>query len=105
MKILTASEMQRIDRLTTEKYGVPSLSLMENAGRSVVEFLVARLGPLASHQVVILCGKGNNGGDGLVVARLLRDQGLNPRVLLFADPKVLRGDAAVNYARLLSSGP
>jgi NAD(P)H-hydrate epimerase len=97
--------MQRIDRLTTEKYGVPSLALMENAGRSVVEFLNARLAPLASHRIVILCGKGNNGGDGLVVARLLREQALDPRVLLCADPKGLRGDAAVNYARLVSSRP
>jgi NAD(P)H-hydrate epimerase len=105
MKILTASEMQRIDRLTTERYGVPSLTLMENAGRTVVEFLETSLGPLADRRIVILCGKGNNGGDGLVVARLLRELGLNPRVLLFADPTGLRGDAAVNYARLLSSGP
>ena len=104
MKILTASEMQRIDRLTTERYGVPSLTLMENAGRGVVEFLMARLSPLADHHIVILCGKGNNGGDGLVVARLLRENGLRPRVLLFADPKALRGDAAANYARLASSG-
>ncbi len=100
MKILTASQMQRIDRLTTERYGVPSLTLMENAGRSVVDFLAARLAPLADHRIVILCGKGNNGGDGLVVARLLREQGLNPRVLLFADPQGLRGDAAANCARL-----
>ena len=85
MKILTASEMQRIDRLTTERYGIPSLTLMENAGRGVVEFLTTRLAPLEQHRVVILCGKGNNGGDGMVVARLLRDQGLKPRVLLFAD--------------------
>jgi NAD(P)H-hydrate epimerase len=105
MKILTASEMQRIDRLTTERYGVPSLTLMENAGRAVVEFLVARLAPLTPPRIVILCGKGNNGGDGLVVARLLREQGLDPRVLLFADPKALRGDAAANYARLLPSAP
>src|SRR5579862_1951271 len=104
MKILTSSQMQRIDRLTTERFGVPSLTLMENAGRSVVEFLVARLSPLAEHHIAILCGKGNNGGDGLVIARLLRDQGLNPRVLLFADPQGLRGDAAVNWARLRSSG-
>jgi len=104
MKILTASEMQRIDRLTTERYGVPSLTLMENAGRSVVEFLVARLAPLTHHRIVILCGKGNNGGDGLVVARLLRDQGFEPRVLLFADPNGLRGDALANWARLRSSG-
>ena len=105
MKILTASEMQRIDRLTTERYGVPSLTLMENAGRGVVEFLMARLAPLAQQRMVILCGKGNNGGDGLVVARLLREQGLRPRVLLFVSPTDLRGDAAANYARLLPSGP
>ena len=104
MKILTASQMQRIDRLTTERYGVPSLVLMENAGRSVVEFLASRLAPLADHRIVILCGKGNNGGDGLVVARLLREQGCNPRLLLFADPEGLRGDVAVNWARLRTSG-
>jgi NAD(P)H-hydrate epimerase len=105
MKILTASEMQRIDRLTTERYGVPSVTLMENAGRGVVEFLEARLAPLAQHRIVILCGKGNNGGDGLVVARLLRERGLRPHVLLFAAPTDLLGDAAANYARLLPSGP
>ncbi|MGD0224714.1 MAG: NAD(P)H-hydrate dehydratase [Terriglobia bacterium] len=104
MKILTSSEMQRIDRLTTERYGIPSLTLMENAGRSVMEFTVSRLGPLASHHIVVLCGKGNNGGDGLVVARLLREQGFKLRVLLFADPNGLRGDAAVNWARLRSCG-
>src|ERR1039458_5028867 len=104
MKILTASEMQRIDRLTTERYGVAGLTLMENAGRSVVEFLLSHLAPLANHRIVILCGKGNNGGDGLVVARLLREQGLSSRVLLFADPQGLRGDAAANYARLLATG-
>ncbi len=96
--------MQRIDRATTERYGVPSLTLMENAGRSVVDFLVARLEPLTEHSIVILCGKGNNGGDGVVVARLLRDQGLSPRTLLFADPQTLRGDAAANYQRLLPTG-
>ncbi len=105
MKILTASEMQRVDQLTTERFGVPSLTLMENAGRRVVEFLAARFAPLAEQRMVVLCGKGNNGGDGLVVARLLRGQGLHPRVLLFADPTGLRGDAAANYARLDSSGP
>lgn len=104
MKILTASEMQRIDRLTTECYGVPSLTLMETAGRAVVEFLSSQFESLAQHRIVILCGKGNNGGDGLVVARLLRERGFEPRVLLFADPKVLRGDAAANYERLLPSG-
>jgi len=105
MKILTAAQMQRIDRLTTERYGVPSLTLMENAGRGVVEFLLERFAPLAQHHIAILCGPGNNGGDGMVVARLLREKGLKPRVLLLAAPQSLRGDAAVNYERLATSGP
>lgn len=103
MKILTASQMQEIDRLSTERYGVPSLTLMENAGRGVVEFLERRFAPLEGQKILILCGRGNNGGDGFVVARLLRDKGLEPRVLLLADPAKLRGDAAVNYERLSKS--
>ncbi len=103
MKILTAAQMQDIDRLTTERYGVPSLTLMENAGRGVVEFLEQHFSPLHAQKIVILCGRGNNGGDGLVVARLLRERGLKPRVLLLADPGNLRGDAAVNYERLTES--
>src|SRR5579871_6561770 len=97
MKILTASQMQRIDKLTTERYGIPSATLMENAGAGVVELLFGRFAPLDRHQITIFCGRGNNGGDGLVVARLLRDKGLSPRVLLFAKPDVLKGDAALNY--------
>lgn len=104
MKILTAAQMQRIDRLTTERYGVPSLTLMENAGRGFVEFLMERFSPLGDHRIVILCGRGNNGGDGMVVARLLREQGLKPRVLLLADPNGLKGDAAANWGRLEASG-
>ncbi len=105
MKILNASEMQRIDRLTTERYGVPSLTLMENAGQGVVDFLARRYSPLENHRIAIVCGRGNNGGDGLVVARLLRQRLLKPRVLLLADPSELRGDAAVNLKRLEASGP
>jgi len=105
MKILTAAQMQRIDRLTTERYGVPSLTLMENAGRGCVEFLAERFAPLAEQKIVILCGKGNNGGDGMVVARLLREQGLHPTVLLFSDPQSVRGDAQINWQRLAASGP
>src|SRR5439155_636404 len=104
MKILTAAQMQRIDRITTERYGVPSLTLMENAGRGVLEFLAQRFGPLHEQRIAILCGRGNNGGDGLVVARLLRGQGINPRVILLADPKKVKGDAAVNLERLTASG-
>jgi ADP-dependent NAD(P)H-hydrate dehydratase / NAD(P)H-hydrate epimerase len=104
MKILTAAEMQRIDRLTTERCGVPSLTLMENAGCGVVEFLEQHHSPLESQRITVLCGRGNNGGDGMVVARLLRERGLKPRVLLLADPERLRGDAATNFGRLSATG-
>lgn len=105
MKILTAAEIERMDRLTSEQWGVPSLTLMENAGRAVVEFLEERFSPLASHKILILCGHGNNGGDGMVVARLLRGQGLKPRVVLFSEPEKVQGDAAVNLKRLAACGP
>ncbi len=104
MKILTAAQMQDVDRATTERYGVPSLTLMENAGRSVVKFLHQRFSPLESQEIAILCGRGNNGGDGMVVARMLRELGVQPRVLLLTDPERLSGDAEVNYKRLAQSG-
>ena len=99
MKVLTAAQMREADRLTTERFGVPSLQLMENAGTCVVEFLQAQFADLPKRRIVVLCGKGNNGGDGLVVARLLKRQGAQPTVLLFAALETLRGDAAVNLQR------
>ncbi|HEX5481540.1 MAG TPA: NAD(P)H-hydrate dehydratase [Terriglobia bacterium] len=102
MKILTAKQMQGIDRLTTGRYGVPSLTLMENAGTGVVEALSDWFGPVANHKIAIFCGRGNNGGDGFVVARLLRERGLLPVVLLMSRPEALKGDAAANYKRLVA---
>src|SRR5260370_39370898 len=104
MKILTASEMQRIDRLTSERYGVPTLTLMENAGRAVIDFLVERYSPLDRHKITVVCGRGNNGGDGFAAARLLRDKGLNPRGLLVGVPKSVKGAAAVHLASLAGAG-
>src|SRR6267143_951318 len=104
MKALTAAEMNEVDRLTTERHGIPSLQLMENAGRSVFDYLRSSQGGAAASQASVLCGKGNNGGDGFVVARLLQESGLKPRVCLFADPQSLRGDAAENFVRLKKSG-
>ena len=104
MKILTAAQMQRIDRLTTEQCGVPSLTLMENAGRGVLDFLLARFAPLSQQRIAILCGRGNNGGDGLVVARLMRKEGLSPQVMLLGNPASLKGDAALNYDGLAALG-
>jgi len=99
MKILTAAQMRQADRLTTERFGVPSLQLMENAGASVVAFLQGQFADLPRRKISVLCGKGNNGGDGLVVARLLKRLGCNPSVFLFAAPEAVRGDAAVNLKR------
>ncbi|MBZ5503214.1 MAG: NAD(P)H-hydrate dehydratase [Acidobacteriia bacterium] len=99
MKILTAAEMREVDRLTTERYRVPSLTLMENAGKSVADFIQARFGDLAQRRIVVLCGKGNNGGDGFVAARHLLKMGAKPDVFLCADPREVKGDAATNLKR------
>lgn len=104
MKILTAAEMREVDRLTTERYGIPRLTLMENAGRSVAEFVSGRFSHIERRRIVVLCGKGNNGGDGFVVARHLREMGANVFVLLLASPNEIRGDAATNLTRWRESG-
>ena len=98
MKIVTAAEMREIDRVTSERFGVPALTLMENAGSALAEFALESY-PYAKSFGVI-CGKGNNGGDGFVAARKLRDEGMEVRVLLLGDPKELKGDAAENFGKL-----
>jgi ADP-dependent NAD(P)H-hydrate dehydratase / NAD(P)H-hydrate epimerase len=100
MKILTAAEMREVDRLTTERYGIPSLALMENAGRSVAEFVRDRFPHLERRRIAVLCGKGNNGGDGFVVARHLQKMGAKPVVFLLANPSEIKGEAGKNLARL-----
>jgi ADP-dependent NAD(P)H-hydrate dehydratase / NAD(P)H-hydrate epimerase len=104
MKVLTAAEMREVDRLTTERYGIPSLTLMENAGRSVAEFIRDGFPHLERRRIVILCGKGNNGGDGFVAARHLRDMGATVSAYLFASPGEIHGDAATNLKRWQESG-
>lgn len=104
MKVLTAEQMREADRLTTERYGIPSLQLMENAGAGVTEYLEKEFSDLATRNIVVLCGKGNNGGDGMVVARRLREAGAAPRVFLFADPGAVRGEAATNLQRWQQGG-
>jgi hydroxyethylthiazole kinase-like uncharacterized protein yjeF len=99
MKIVTSSEMREIDRVTSEHFGVPSLALMENAGTAVAEFAMAEYPRARTFGVI--CGKGNNGGDGFVVARKLHDAAREVRLLLLADPSELKGDAAQNYRRLI----
>lgn len=105
MKVLTAAEMREVDQRTVAA-GIPSIVLMENAGARVVEFLAARFDPLAGQRIVVLCGKGNNGGDGMVVARQLftRIRPASLDVVLLAPPGELKGDAAVNYHMLEACG-
>jgi hydroxyethylthiazole kinase-like uncharacterized protein yjeF len=104
MKALTAAEMREVDRLTTERFGIPGLALMENAGTGIAEFMQRRFAPIERRRIVVLCGKGNNGGDGFVVARKLREMGADPKVFLFASPDEMRGDAAVNRKRWQEGG-
>ena len=99
MKVLTAAQMREADRLTTERHGISSLQLMENAGTAIAEFLRGKFPDLASRKIAVLCGKGNNGGDGMVVSRLLKESGCSPEVVLFANPGEVEGDAAVNLKR------
>lgn len=98
MKITTAAEMREIDRVTTEKFGVLSLTLMENAGTAIADFILQRY-PSAT-RVTVVCGKGNNGGDGFVVARKLHRAGRVVEVLLLASGGELKGDALAMYERL-----
>ena len=99
MKILTAAEMREVDRLTTAKYRIPSLTLMENAGKSVAQFIQARFPDLKRRSVIVLCGKGNNGGDGFVVARQLLKAGANVEAFLVSDTRDVKGDASTNVKR------
>ena len=98
MDVLSAAEMQACDRATTERFGVPSIDLMRAAARAVAEF--ARLHWPAARRVTVLCGRGNNGGDGMMAARLLTEAGLNVTTLLLGDPSELSGDAAIAWKEL-----
>jgi ADP-dependent NAD(P)H-hydrate dehydratase / NAD(P)H-hydrate epimerase len=98
MKITTAAEMREIDRASTEKFGVPSLTLMENAGSAVAKFILQNY--TDAERIAVVCGKGNNGGDGFVIARELHRAGRVVEVLLLVAPAELKGDAAAMFERL-----
>jgi NAD(P)H-hydrate epimerase len=131
MLILTREQVREVDRRAVAEYGMSGLVLMENAGRGVADVLCglvwepspggrgqgegAELAPLADtltptlsqgarEPVVIVCGKGNNGGDGFVIARHLDLRGLRVRAMLLAEPKELRGDAAANFGIIEKAG-
>lgn len=99
--VLTRAQVRDVDRRAIEDYGMAGLVLMENAGRNAAQLLLdlGAVGP-----IVICCGKGNNAGDGFVVARHLENAGLNVHVLLALPSDSLSGDAAANFGILKRSG-
>ncbi len=102
LKVLTAEQMREVDRLTTERYGVPSIILMENAAHAVARVITEKLGgSVKGKSILILCGPGNNGGDGAALARLLSaNEGAGVMVLLLAKIEDTRGDARTNFEAL-----
>jgi NAD(P)H-hydrate epimerase len=100
MRILTAKQMREADRRTIEEVGVPSLLLMENAGLQVVAAMDAKFGNLSGRRVAVLCGRGNNGGDGMVVARTLRQRNLDVLVFLVGRVADVKGDARTKLESL-----
>jgi NAD(P)H-hydrate epimerase len=100
--LLDAAQQRAIDEWAIGELGIPGLELMERAGTGLAD-LVLEHAP--SGRVVVVCGKGNNGGDGLVCARVLRERGLEVRVLLLSAADELRGDARANYERLPGAAP
>ena len=102
-ELLTAAQMRTAENLATDAGQVTGLELMERAGRGVVEAVFEEWPTLAAsrHKAVVLCGPGNNGGDGFVVARLLKEWGWEVEVFLYGDAAKLPPDARVNYERWL----
>lgn len=98
MKILTAEQMRELDRLTVERCGIPYATLMETAGSRVVEEIISRFGPMGGQFYTVFCGKGNNGGDGAVIARLLWMKGAaSVDVFLFGKVDETKGEARTNF--------
>lgn len=104
MKLLKAEEMKVIDQRASSEYGIPSLILMENAGLRTLEVIEEILGDSINKSVIILAGKGNNGGDGLVIARHLLNSGAAVRVFLTGQVEELTPDSRLNYDILLRMG-
>src|SRR5262245_52102672 len=104
MRVLNTLQMREADRRTIEDLGIPSLVLMENAGRQVVSAMESAFQELETMRVAILCGRGNNGGDGFVVARVLAERGINVAVYLVGRSADVKGDARTNLAALRNVG-
>jgi hydroxyethylthiazole kinase-like uncharacterized protein yjeF len=96
VRILTSAQMREADRFTIEDIGIPSLVLMENAGRQVVAAIEATYEAHLAGRVAVLCGRGNNGGDGFVIARTLLQRGVDTSVFVIGSLTDVRGDARTN---------
>jgi len=105
-ELLTAAQMRAIEEAAIASGKVTGLELMERAGKGVVEAIFEEWPELRAtfHRAVVLCGPGNNGGDGFVVARLLKDWGWEVEVFLYGDPERMPPDARVNYERWVGMG-
>src|SRR5215470_7809841 len=94
---LSRQQVREVDRLAIEKYHIPGVVLMENAARGVADAAVAMMAGRTGEKILILCGGGNNGGDGLAAARHLHNRGFEIEIGLCADPTRYKGEALVNW--------
>jgi hydroxyethylthiazole kinase-like uncharacterized protein yjeF len=104
VRVTTAAEMRHLDRLAAETYGIPGVVLMENAGAQVVRVVWQEYPDLTTRRVAVLCGRGNNGGDGFVVARYLHQMGVSAQTFLVGDVESVQGDARVHLEILRRLG-
>ena len=100
-RVVTAEEMRWCDETAIRSVGIPGALLMEHAGRGVAEVIKQEFSPCSSKRILIVCGKGNNGGDGFVAARLLSNYCSHVDVMVLAAPAEYKGDAKANYDLLL----
>lgn len=104
MKAATAEQMREIDRRTSADIGIPTIVLMENAAREVAKVCLEELIGVDEPKVIVFAGKGNNGGDGFAVARILKDNGVDCKIVFLAEADKLIGDAKINYEIALKCG-
>ncbi|MBW1978315.1 MAG: NAD(P)H-hydrate dehydratase [Deltaproteobacteria bacterium] len=104
MRLVKASEIQEMDRVTIQELGIPGAVLMENAGRGATKLFLDHFKPLVGSHVLFLCGRGNNGGDGYVIARYLNELGFKTTVIVLSKFEKLSGDALTNFEVLTRMG-
>ena len=104
MRLVTATQMQEMDQQTIDEFGIPGQVLMENAGRGAVDFFIRSVGPDRLSHVAVLAGRGNNGGDGYVMARYLQEMGMRVRVVVLSGFEKITGDALINLNVIRNMG-